>query len=214
MAAEKFTGAFDLLGKSYNLIVKNWQSFAVLYALPFLAALPSSANEPGEPAKVLWPLIVGVLLLAPLLIVLFAVIYTMLLQLELDVAEGKTPTLGQVWQKMAPRFWRLIGLMILFGLMVGVGLILLIIPGLFVIQRYLLAPYFLLDKNLTVGEAFRQSSAAAKKHSGALWGVVGVFILFSIVSSLPGLLGVAGFVLSALYSVAPAIRYLEVKAAS
>lgn len=224
MASASFTSAFDLLGKSYNLIIKNWKVFAILYALPFLAGLQSSGmqlenrdaselNGVSDPSELIG-VILAFLIFAPIFIAIFAVIYAMLLQLELDVAQDKTPTFGQVWQSLKPRFWKLLGLMFLIALMIVGGLILLIIPGLFVIQRYLLAPYFLLDKNLTIGEALRNSSAVAKKHSGPVWGVVGVLILFGIISSLPGLFGLVGFVLSALYSVAPAIRYLEVKKAS
>ena len=78
------------------------------------------------------------------------------------------------------------------------------------LKRYILAPYFLVDKNLGIMEAMNQSAEASKKYSSALWGLIGVTFLIS----LPGIIPVLGAIVSALlgiaYYCAPAVRYREV----
>ena len=57
---------------------------------------------------------------------------------------------------------RLIGLYIFIVLAVGIGLLLLVVPGLIAIRRYCLAPYFLMDEGLGIRQAMQHSAAATK----------------------------------------------------
>lgn len=61
---------------------------------------------------------------------------------------------------------------ILFGIMFVVGLILLIVPGCYVLARYGLFPFFILDRNLGPLEALKQCGKATE---GMLWKL---FLLF------------------------------------
>src|SRR6185436_11176005 len=102
---------------------------------------------------------------------------------------GKKPNFSGLWdgtKKFGPR---LIGLGIIVGLMLLGGFLLFIIPGLIVLRRYYLSPYYLVDKDLTIGEAMKQSAADSKKYSQYIWSVIGVSVLLSFTGIIP-LIGV------------------------
>jgi uncharacterized membrane protein len=111
---------------------------------------------------------------------------------------------------------RLIGLGLVVGLLVVGGLILLIVPGLIMFRRYLLAGYYLVDQDLSIGEAMRRSAASSKPAAGYIWGVIGVQALFSMGSSIFGILpsGLGEFaadVVVLLVWFLPVLRYIELR---
>jgi hypothetical protein len=55
----------------------------------------------------------------------------------------------------------------------------------------------------------KQSAAATKPFSGAIWGIIGVYILLSLPGFIPLIGGLVSIALTTLYSVAPALRYYE-----
>lgn len=224
-----FTGAFDLLGKSVELIQKNLKVFLILNAFTILSALaqffpsndsPTSGapnlNTPFDSAGVVAGLVGGAILLVIAFVILSIVLETMLTGLGVKASEGKTPSLGELWDFVKNKVVRLFGLSLLTGLIIVVGLLLLIVPGLIFFRWYLLAPYFLIDKNLSITEAMAQSKAASQKNPGALWSLIGVTFLFMLpafFTSTP-VLPLISIVLLTLYTFAPAIRYQEFKKVS
>jgi len=50
---------------------------------------------------------------------------------------------------------------IVYGLMVGIGLVLCLIPGLFVLAFFGMAPYYFIDQKMSLGEALTASREAA-----------------------------------------------------
>ena len=87
-----------------------------------------------------------------------------------------------------------------------------IVPGLFILKRYYLAAYYLIDEDLDITEAMRRSAADSKRYSSAVWGILGAQLLFAACLIIPILGFIAALVLLAMYANAPAIRYLEFKA--
>ena len=80
------------------------------------------------------------------------------------------------------------------------------------IRRYFLSPYVMVNEDLSISGAMQRSDELSKPYSGAVWGVIGVAFLISITSSLLFEIGpYVSFVLGIFYSVAPALRYLELK---
>ena len=215
------TPSIELFNKSYDLVKKNFRIFALLYALPVLYTITqifahgSSKLDVNVSSDIHIP--TGLLIALPIMFVLFifvAVIYqTMLTVLELKVTK-KSGEIGfkQLWKEAQPYWGNLFVLGLLMGLYIIVGFILLIVPGIIMIRRYYLAPYFMIDKNLSPREAMRQSAAASKKVSGYIWGVIVITVL---IGGLLSLVPFFGALLSALfgaaYSVAPALRYQEIK---
>jgi hypothetical protein len=225
--------AFDLFTPSKELVLKNIWIFGPLYAVPLVfwihswiwSPLPNHPTSWWQGARHFnsgWPggplptyatfLVVGFSLLWFLIIAAGGTIAQIMSQAaQLEAAQGKHLDFQNLWQIVKQLGWRLLGLYIVVGLVVLVGFILLIIPGLIMIRRYFLAPYVMIDKKLGIREAMDQSAALSKLNTGSIWGILGVMVLISLVNIIPIIGGLASFVLGSLYSVAPALRYEQLK---
>jgi uncharacterized membrane protein len=115
------------------------------------------------------------------------------------------------WKTAKELGWRMFGLYILIGLYIFVGFILLIIPGLIMLRRYFLAPYVMLDTKCGITEAMERSAEISKPYSGYVWGIIGVMFLIGLLNAVPGIGWMFAFAFGMLYSVAPALRYQELK---
>jgi uncharacterized membrane protein len=82
-------------------------------------------------------------------------IYNMTLQ----ITAGQPPDIGKAFSTDRWGEWFLFALV--YGIMVGVGLILCVIPGLFVLAFFGMAPYFFLDRGMSLGDALSASREAA-----------------------------------------------------
>lgn len=131
--------------------------------------------------------------------------------LAVRAAQQKTVRFEDVWTDFKRLWLRLIGVEILSILLIGFSFILLIIPGIFVLPRLILAPYLLVDQDVGVMEALNRSWDMTKGYFGAIWLVV----LFGLVLSLPNVIPIVGpiaaFILGLLYAVAMPLRYFEIK---
>ena len=132
-------------------------------------------------------------------------------QAQLEGAEGKKIDFSKLWLVVKELGWRMLGLYIVVGLVILVGFILFIVPGLFMIRRYMLAPYVMLDRKVGISEAMNQSAELSKLNTGAIWGVIGVMFLIGLLNVIPLIGGLTSFVVGSLYSVAPALRYTQLR---
>lgn len=215
----KPVGAFQLFGPSKEAVLNNFMSFLFIIFLPgFLILIGDAMNVSDYLASSENSLMQQFDLentnpeSRPYYV--FGGIFTMLLiparyYLQLQAAKGKEIDVAQAIRNSAKYFWRVIGFSFLFGLLVFLGLLALILPGLIVIRRYFLTPYFLIDQNLGIKDAMAASAQVSKLHSRAIWGVIGVTILLSIFNIIPVWGGLITLILTTLYSCAPALRYLE-----
>lgn len=218
--------AFTLFSKSSELVRNNLGTFALIYLLPFisnLGQLDSDAHENGferlqnfNGFSGVSPYAIGGMVgFGVLLFLAFAAIWllvnAMKYTLELESSKGKKPDVKQLWPFAKKYWWRLFGLLFVTVLLIFGGLLLLIVPGLIAIRRYFLAPYVMIDKDLSISEALRQSAALSKPYSSSIWSIVGVMVLISLPSFIPVVGWIITFVLAMLYSIAPALRYQELK---
>jgi hypothetical protein len=226
-------GAFDLFTTSKDIVLKNIWIFGPLYAVPLIfwihswiwSPLPTqkthwwynadgfSSGWPGGPVPTYFTfLVIGFSIFWALLIIGVGTIAQIMAQeAQLEGAEHKTIDFNNLWKFTKELGWRMLGLYILVGLVVLVGFILLIIPGLIMIRRYLLAPYVMLDKKVGISEAMSQSAELSKLNSGAIWGIIGVMFLIGLLNVIPIIGGLTSFIVGSLYSVAPALRYTQLK---
>lgn len=229
----KFTPSFELFSKSSELVKKNWKMFLVLNIFAILQAVSTLFNKPatsgtykdnsnaiadvpglsGFSGAGLASVIGGVLIVVIAFAIASFILQSMATVYQLETAQGRTLTFSALWQKTKPYLLRLLGLSIVIGFVIMLGFILLIVPGLIFLRRYYLAPYFLIDKNLGIQEAMKTSAEQTKPVSGYVWGVIGVTLLLSLVAIFPMVGALASTTLLVLYSVAPAMRYLEIKKA-
>lgn len=230
-SAYNLTGAFDLLPKSYELVKKNLGAFALLWIFPLIAGLSNgvwtlgderrlasdsqvAANAIGNgfPPAYVWG---GFGLLFLLALAIGVIVQIMTHQAELEASDDKTVKIGRLWDVVKQKGWRMFGLYLLVGIITVIGFILLIIPGIIMLRRYFLAPYVLLDNdNIGIWDAMEKSAHMTKKHSGSVYRIIGVMILFSLFGIVPLIGWIAAFILQFFYSVAPAIRYHELKSLS
>jgi hypothetical protein len=222
--------AFDLLGKSYEIVKKNWQAFAVVNILAILSALsgaidPNKGNDnwaSGTAGK--WEGVSGVelasILGAGFLVVLLLAIvgiflYAMATSLEVKSTAGRKPDLSELFDDGKKYFFRILGLLILMGLIIISGFILLIIPGVIAIGRLVMAPYHLVDKDLSIMQALKQSNDKAIGNMGRIYGAVGVTILVAIFASIIGVIPVIGpligIAITIAFSLVVALRYQQLK---
>lgn len=110
----------------------------------------------------------------------------------LMVTAGETPDFGRAFQYDRWGEWFVFS--IVFGLMVGIGLLLCLIPGLFVIAFFGLAPFFFVDQRMSLGDALTASRTAVSSKGlafpillsvivGALGVIacfVGIFITYPV----------------------------------
>jgi uncharacterized membrane protein len=91
-------------------------------------------------------------------------------------------------------FWPLIGSTILISLAVVLGLVALIIPGIYLMLRYMFAQVFIIDKNQGVLESMKNS---AKITDGVKWQL----LLFNLISLGVIVLGALAFGIGLLVAV-------------
>jgi hypothetical protein len=226
-------GAFDLFRPSKEIVLNNIWIFGPLYAIPFIfwihswiwSPLPNqhvrlwqhaggfSSGWPGGPLPTYVTfLAVGFSLLWLLIIGAIGTIAQIMSQdAQLDGAKGKHLDFSNLWRVVREIGWRMLGLYVAMFLIILAGFILFIIPGFFMIRRYLFAPYVMLEKRTSIGEALRQSAALGLKNTGSVWGIIGVMFLIGLLNIVPIIGGLASFAMGGLYSVAPALRYLQLK---
>lgn len=217
--------ALDLLAPSRASVIHNSKLFAVVYILPVASVLAVMTHR----ARYIYTTDKGVGLLRDyfgasnnglwgygafftiMLAVLEIFVLAFATALRLKAAQGEQPTFDDIWD-IAAKYWlRLFWLYVHIAVRVVLGLILLIIPGVIAFRKYYLAPYFLVDQDLSTREALQRSAAATKRDTGAIWGVIGLGFLISLLGALPLIGQLISLLFGALYSVAPAMRYQQLK---
>jgi hypothetical protein len=141
---------------------------------------------------------------------------------RLQIAAGKSPSLGTCYRRGLPHFWRLIGVNLLIGMVLFIGFVLFIVPGfillLLFVRRYYLVYYYLVDRRLTIGQALRQSHQETAGIGGVIWGTAGVLLTFGFMAIVLNLITYVGMVaaifLQLVCACLPALRYQEVKRAA
>ncbi len=204
----KFPSAFSLFEPSAKALLVNIWVLLGIILLPLaavFAALPLFALGRSS-----WIFVALASLLAAVFFVGLLVLNAGVPALLLQSTQGKKVTLGWVFEMGKTYFWRLLGASLLIGLIVVGGFILFIVPGVFMIKRYYLVPYYIMDRDMKIMDAMRTCAADAKEFSGAVWGLLGVTVLIQLVGLVP-FVGVVSTVLVILYYCAPALRYEQIK---
>jgi len=228
--------AFQLFTPSKELVKKHIWIFGPLYFIPLLFSLHAWVWTPAPTAhegrqwwhdyswfgsgfsassvpSYMWYTIVGFSIFWFLTVVIVGTITQIMSQeAQLEASQGRANiTFNHLWSVVKELGWRMVCLYLLVGLYIVVGLILLVIPGLIMLRRYFLSPYVMLDRRCGIKEAMDRSADITKPMSGAIWGVIGVMFLISLLNIIPVIGWLAAFVLGAAYSVAPALRYQQLK---
>ncbi len=225
--SKQLTPAFDLFGKSLERVRENLNVFSIVYLISAATTLwqiyaqhhghtANGASQAIADAGAVVGLksdtavgaavaVVAVLVIANLIATLWQFI------LALRLAHGKNPGFSDIWKEFTAKGLKLLVLLVVISVLVIIGFIAFIVPGLIALRMLFYAPYIMLDQNVGVAEAMRRSRKLTEGNWGAVYGI----ILVGIVLGFSGFIPYAGpaiqLVLAAIYSVAPALRYYELK---
>ena len=208
--SDEFPGAFSLLKPSMHAISLNLSAFLALALIPIgvLGLLTIMVGIFRDSAALTFILVLIGLACGVYFLLYFgpASIY-----LQIQSARQRKVSTEEALGNGKKYAFKFLGLCLAIGLIVCFGLILLIIPGVILYKRYYLATYYLVDKNLSIGEAMKASATATSAHSNAIWGVIGVSFLFGLIGIIPLIGGLIGGIMQLLYSYAPALRYSQIE---
>lgn len=221
------TGAIDLFWKSKDLVMKNLKVFIILNIITILftvldmAGRNSDTNDVGMGLGFLFgnsafgpnapssPWAAGLAVFG--MVIVFLVIESLLAILTLRTAQGKRPSVGNIFEEFKQKGPKLFFLLVLTVLITGVGFLFLIVPGVILLWRLFFAPYILVDKNVSIGDALNQSWAMTRGYAWPIYSIILFGVLLGVTSLTPWIGAAIALALSMLYSVAPALRYEEIK---
>ncbi len=221
--------AFDLLGKSYEIVKKNWPAFVVVNIFSIVSSVLMGLkisifdNSSIDPYNIDWAsyieigdsMALGVFVVAISVVVVILFLLALAV-LQVRVSAGLTPTISQIFNDAIKFGLRLIGLFVLSSIIITIGAILFIIPGFIAIGLLALSPYILIDKDVGVIEAMKRSYALGKAHFWKVWGALGVLILVAIgtnfISYFPVIGPIVGTLVSIAFSLVIVLRYRELNA--
>ena len=222
------SGAFELFGQSYRTIRRNFEVFMVLFAINGLWALWDTLgryvdDEPERDWKgFLFNWMFDSSWDSPLfssggfifIVSVLAVIAYLLITIGvLRAAQGHRISLVGLWKELIERWlWlKLIAALLLVVLYVLAGFILFIIPGVILIWRLFFVQLILIDQKVGIKEAIKRSWNMTRGYGWPIYSVILVSVLLSL-TTLTWIVGpILAFVLTSIYTVAPAIRYTEIK---
>ncbi len=180
----------EVLGEAWNLYKRFLKEFfltalVVFLVLDLLSALANSASGDSAAAGAFWALIaftVGV--------VGYFWVQTALVELVRDVRDGRADrSIGETYRAVQPRLPSAIVAGILAGFGIAIGLVLLIVPGLFLLTIWsMLIPVIVLEGK-AAGEAFSRSREVVRGNGWSVFGLIVItFLLVGIASAVIRLL--------------------------
>ncbi|HXV95809.1 MAG TPA: hypothetical protein VD695_04615 [Gaiellaceae bacterium] len=177
-----------VFGESWELYKGHWSHFALIALVVFVLVAAVG--------------IVLALLLGWLGAVLGAVVSFVgwywlqgaLIEAVRDVRDGRADlSVSETFARVQPRLGSIIGAGILLGLAIGLGFVLLIVPGLFLLTIWIAVIPAIVLENRGIGESFGRSRDLVRGNG---WNVFGVIVLTILLLIAVGL--VVGLVLSPL----------------
>jgi hypothetical protein len=160
-------------------------AFVVYVVLDLVSALADAAAGDSALAAVVWGLIAAVVS-----IVGFFWVQGALVETVRDVRDGRADrSVAETYRAVQSRLPALIAAGIIAGIAIIIGLILLVVPGLFLITIWSMIGAVIVLEGRSAGESFGRSREIVRGHGWSVFGlVVVVFLLVAIAEGLIGLL--------------------------
>jgi len=107
------------------------------------------------------------------------------------IAAHDNPDRAEVSMLWHPRpFWKYLGLSILLAIVVGVGLALLIVPGIILLLMFMFSTFIVIERSLGPIDAMSESRRLTRGHKWQLLGFVGLLFLINLLGLLALIVGV------------------------
>lgn len=184
MSAGAIPGIGDLLSQAKDIVMKRWKFFLILSVIPslfsFLGTLLGMNNSAMS---------AGLLFLFLLLQIVTGVLSYAAIIMGLDNPAMTDWMAG--YKQAKSKFWTLVWVSILVSIVVGVGLILLVIPGIYLAIIFGFAPFVIILEGVRGWKAAERSRDLVKGHWWAVFGrlLVLQIIITVIVMVLGGIVG-------------------------
>jgi len=178
-------GVGDLLRQSWSIFKANWTILLLLIIVLFLVQfIPNMLTAAFEDSglEVLSPLISLVSLVLNLLT---SIGWTVAI---LKMARGEKVMVGELF-KHSGKLWNYALGTILVGLLVFVGFLLFIIPGIVWSIKYMFVPYLIADSGMGARAALKASSQMTEGIKWNIFGLVLALLVVNIVGMLALLVG-------------------------
>jgi hypothetical protein len=170
-------------------------ALVVFVVLDLLSALASSAAGNGAAAGAFWGIIGTVIG-----IIGYFWVQGALVELVRDVRDGRADrTIGETYRAVQPRLAALIVAGILAGIGILIGLILIVIPGLYLLTIWSMIVPVIVIEGRSAGESFARSREIVRGNGWSVFGLVIVTFL---------LVGIAGAIIRLIF--APLPNFLDV----
>lgn len=175
----------EVLGEAWDLYKRFLKPFVltalvVFVVLDLISALAVVAAGDSKGAAVLWGIIAAVIG-----VVGYFWVQGALVELVRDVRDGRMDrSIGETYRTVQPRLPALIVAGILAAIGIGIGFVLLIIPGLFLLTIWsMLAPVIVLEGR-SAGESFTRSREIVRGHGWTIFALIIItFLIVGIASS-------------------------------
>ncbi len=174
----------SVLEQAFGLYKRFFWRFAlttavVMVVLDLISALTLTADSGEDSGTALWALVSLVLGL----IGTFWVQAALTLAVE-DVRDGRVDTtIGELYARARPHLVALVLAGILASIGIGIGLLLLIAPGLYLLARWAVIVPAIVLENRSTGEAFTRSGELTAGHRWSVLAVALVTLLLSAIVS-------------------------------
>jgi hypothetical protein len=173
-----------VLGEAWSLYTRFLArffltAFAVFVVLDLVSALADAAAEDSFLAGLFWSVIAAVIGIVGLFLVQGA-----LLEVVRDVRDGRADRgLAETYRAVWPRVPALIAAGVIAAVAIGIGLLLLIVPGLYLLTIWSMIAAVIVLEGRSAGESFSRSHEIVRGNG---WNVLGliivVFILVAVAS--------------------------------
>jgi hypothetical protein len=170
---------FGILAEAGRLYVRFfWRG--LLIAVPLFVVLPIPAAILDVQHDTAWTI-----LLAGVFVTIFTSYGDFLVEGELTVDTryreevGAFPRLRDLIRQIRPHLLTLLAATLIYSICIGVGLALLVVPGLFVLVRWSVIVPVIVVEGRGMRESFRRSNALVRGHSWTVLWALGVILVVS-----------------------------------
>lgn len=162
----------ESLKKAWELFKKEWITIYVINAVSIAVAIIYSVlTSSMDESSVKWIFDIAYMLVQ-------AVVGMGVVNAYLSVVRGKKVTI-ETFTSTAPKILKYVLAQILLGLIVVVGLLLFIVPGVIFAIKFMFTPYLVIDKGLGPIEALK---ASEKITTGRKWDMMGYMMAAAVLA--------------------------------
>jgi hypothetical protein len=173
-----------VLGEAWELYKKFlWQffltAFVVFVVLDLLSALANEAAGDGVAAGVFWGLLAVVIS-----VVGYFWVQGALVELVRDVRDGRADrSIGETYGAVRPRLPSLVVAGILAAIGIGIGILLLVVPGLFLLTIWSMVVPVIVIEGRSAGESFTRSREVVRGNGWSVFGLILITFLIVAIAS-------------------------------